>query len=164
MVETEAFRAARKKRYREAMSAGPRATLEKGRMMDEMHNARVEVGHVKGADEILREAREEAESIPVKILVEDTRGTTIAEKETKIDIVFQNGGVIADTRDAIKTVEELEREIESMPREEEDEEPEVEKESTEVEEVTVNETISELEQLSTRIAQLERELKENSTE
>ena len=159
VVESEAFRAARKKRYREAMSAGPRATLEKGRMMDELHNVQPEVEHVRSGDEILREAREEAESIPVRILIEGEEPKivdTAIELDTRelpdgmVEVsVAKEQHIIEDVEDAMP-VEEEQKVEEEQPKEEK------------------NETLSELEQLSARIAQLERELKEkgkeNSTE
>jgi hypothetical protein len=66
VVESEEFRKARKHRYRNAMKAGLQATLDKGREMDEAHNVRPEVAHVRAAAEILREAVEIAREVFVE--------------------------------------------------------------------------------------------------
>jgi len=142
-VESDEFRKARKQRYREAMRAGTEATLEKGRVMDGVHNEKVLVEHVRSAGEILAEAREVAESIdPASIMVD--RDAVV----TEFTVEMRENTVIVDTPDS-HSVETFEPEEE--PPEETDD---------------VNETISELEQLSAQIAQLERELKEkeNSTD
>ena len=142
-VESDEFRKARKQRYREAMRAGTEATLEKGRVMDGVHNEKVLVEHVRSAREILAEAREIAGSIPVEKIIEPVRelATFAAERE-----------ILGEIDDSI---EEMQEEIESVQAEQ------VEEAEVETEE---NTTLSELEQLSARIAQLERELKEKENQ
>ena len=143
-VESDEFRKARKQRYREAMRAGTEATLEKGRVMDGVHNERVIVEHVKSTAEILHEAVEIAKEIALEVLLEREREVGESNIPIHIDVVDEKEEVV-DSVDADIPVS-------------------VDEEG--VVHADVNETISELEQLSARIAQLERELKEkeNSTD
>jgi hypothetical protein len=154
-VETEEFRRARKQRYRDAMKAGVNATLEKGRLMDEMHNrppgefiaeiTEVAQEHVRTVVELLEAAREIAESIPVEILVERDDGSIVADKVTKVyiatsevDVGTGTINVTVDTEQALSDIKELEAELDELehgtPAEKAEEIEEIESVDVDVEE------------------------------
>lgn len=62
-VESEEFRKARKRHYTEAMMAGVRATLAKGREIDAVHDEPVTVGQVMSVAEALFDAMAEKEEV-----------------------------------------------------------------------------------------------------
>lgn len=120
MVEKDAEKRARKEHQSAAGLAGLEATLRAGREADEVHNRLPRPEKVKSAADILREAREVAESIPVEQIACAECDEVIAEiesmreqeekEEHKEPITNETKTVTEQLREARALLERLEKE------------------------------------------------------
>jgi len=142
LVTTEEERKARKEHESAAKASGFKATLDKGRLMDAMHNEGVSAEVVKGF-EVFLEEMERGESVPVTIdVVDDDK--VVYSTGTQIDLTRTDGNTTIDTTQAQEDIKKLQEEVEAVTVE--------------------NETLTELEKLIAQVEELKKKLAEKEAE